>query len=578
MICQLCATPNPDDEVHCAKCGHKLLVVSGPYTEDDQDTFDADPDEAVSFDEHLLERISILEEVVRRTTDMVRHSLGTLYKLEQKILINDVGVTTLRDLLEEKRVVRRREWSELWESRLDHQLLALEKRERFARSRESIAELYSGEHRDTFHSLLDDAERSLLALDMDSALELLSAAHQLDPANHELSFFLGETSFNEGRADDALAYFSRVLEAKPQHFGSLLYGGVLCHELGRDDDAMGLLSAAVEVYPDSFLPTFALGAVHAEHERFDDAVALLETALDAGAGETLPQASFLLGNCYHRLGRPGLATRHLESAVHQDPDLAEAHQLLGQVYLDRGWTKKALDALEIADALRPPHLDYAELIQLLGPQMDGSLPEVDGDAVPWLSQAEDALRDGRGRQALSAYRQAMAHDPENPTLLVAYAMACLTVGRTDEIEGVVEAALERTDDDRLEAAAHALLVEMLRAEGRSREARRLAERCLERAPSDFGLALARFELAASLVTHGERGRPRDEEPAELFRRAEDCAVRAAESDVEPIRRLALDCLGWVCFRQRALDQAIDCLTRANGLGSSSRTLDHLAIV
>ena len=72
-------------------------MISGEPMEDEAAGFESHPEEQVSFDEHLLERISIVEEVVRRTAETVRQTLGTLYKLEQKILVNETGLSALRE-------------------------------------------------------------------------------------------------------------------------------------------------------------------------------------------------------------------------------------------------------------------------------------------------------------------------------------------------------------------------------------------------------------------------------------------------------------------------------------------------
>lgn len=578
MICQLCSTPNSDDVDYCTSCGQKLLVVSGFYSEADQEVFDVDTEEQLSFDEHLLERISILEEVVRRTAQSVRQSLGTLYKLEQKILVNETGLTALRDLLEARRVIDHQEWSELWEARMDHQLLALEKRERFDAIKERIAELYSGPRREVFHELLDQAELALLGLDIDQAMEVLEEAHQLDPANHELAFFLGETYFNEGRTEAALTYFTRVLASKPRHFESLVYTGVLSHEQGLDGRAEELLKRAVALYPDTFLPAFSLGAVHASRGRLQQATVFLERALDcvhpmAGGdggfgglgGEGLPRASYLLGSCYFEMGKLGPAIEHLQEAVRQDPSYREAHHLLGLAYLDRRWNRKALRAFRIAQRLQPDRLEYRELVELLGSPA-GELAGLREDAVQWLRRAEDALREGQGRQALSAYRRAVGLDPENPGLLLGYAMACLELQRTEEIEPTIDRVLEMEPGEHLEATAYATLIEALRAEGRLREGDRLGHALLERSQGDFARTVAYYELSCNLAEMGE--------DLEL---ALDYARRAVDLAPRELLRLPLATLGWVHYKRQELDQAVDCLTRSNDLGSSSRSLLRLGI-
>lgn len=562
MYCQICSVWNEEQREYCRSCHQKLLVVSGAYTLEDQEAFDQNPEEQYSFDEHLLERISILEEVVRRTADTVRHSLSSLYKLEQKILVNQTGITTLRDLLESKRVFGRGEWSELWESRMDYQLLALEKRERFTAVKDGIASLYRGKERDKFLGLLEDAEYALLAFDVQQAVTRLEQAHQLDPANHELAYFLAETFFNDGGNEAALGYFTRVLAVKPNHFESLVYSGVLWHEDGDAGRAEELLKRAVALYPEAFLPAFSLGAVYAAQGRLPQAVVFLERAVES---DPLPQAYHLLGGCCFEMGKLTAAIRYLKEAVRLDPSFEEAYHLLGLAYLDRRWYRKALSAFRAGQELRPNKLDYPELVQFLADRQDG-LPGVGDEAASWLQKADDAMRRGSARDALTSYRRAVAKESDNPGLLVAYAMACLELGREPEIEPVVEKVLALEPGEHLRVSAYATLIEALRLEGKYREGNRIGRKMLTEGSSDFAKSVAYFELAFNLADMEE-----DLDEALSFAR------RSVEHAPEAIKRFPLAALGWVHYKRSEFSQSIDCLRRSNDLGSSPRTLNHLGI-
>ena len=63
MYCQVCGARNEDDAEHCQRCRQKLMVLSGSAVAGEE-AIDAG-DEEFSLDEHLLERISILEEVLK---------------------------------------------------------------------------------------------------------------------------------------------------------------------------------------------------------------------------------------------------------------------------------------------------------------------------------------------------------------------------------------------------------------------------------------------------------------------------------------------------------------------------------
>lgn len=556
MFCQVCGAKNQESDEYCRQCHQKLLVVSGALAIESQEEFDASPEEHFSFDEHLLERISILEEVVRRTTESVRQTLGVLYKLEQKILVNQTGITSLRDLLEDKRILAREEWSELWESRMDYQLLALEKRERFLGVVDKIAELYGGEDAEPFRRLLHDAGRALQGLDIEAALRLLGQAHDLDPLNYELSFFLGETFFNDGDAETAWFYFRLVLEAKPDHYESLILAGVLLNELGQEKRAEDHLKRAVQLYPESFLPAFSLGAVYAADGRLAPAKGLLRKAVEL---DPVPQALYLLGRCHYESGELGLAIEFLQNTVSADPIREEAHYLLGLAYLDRRWYRKAQESLGEAHRLAPARLSFRELHQVLE-------QAAENDAVRELDGAEDLLHRGEQRAFLSAYRRALAQEPENPALMVSYAIACLELGRTQEIEPLVRKILGGDHSATLRAAASATHIEALRSQGRFREGDRLGRALLSEGGSDVVETVACFEIAMNLAEI-------EEDLDEALRYAR----RSLETAPDALTQISLSTLGWVHYKRREWHDAVDCLDRSSTALPTSRTLTHLGM-
>lgn len=562
MLCQVCGVQNGNEREFCRRCHNKLLVISGPFTAEDVENFESAPEEQFSLDEHLLERISILEEVVRRTTDSLRQTLGTLYKLEQKILVNQTGITTVRDLLEGKGVLGHEEWSELWENRMDYQLLALEKRERFSAVQEQIAALYQGDQVETFGHLLQQAEMALAALDMGAGVEVLEKAHELDPSNYELSFFLAEIFFNDGQIEPALVYFERVLATKGNHFESLVYCGVLHHERGNDGRAEELLRRAVQLFPDSFLPSFSLGAVYASGGRLQQAVVFLEKAV---AIDPIPQAFFLLGSCCYEMGKTSAAIRRLEETLRLDPTFAGAHHLLGLAYLDRRWHRKAQTVLGEGHRLTPNRLRYRELVRLLGDPPGGEGTAHQGHER--LAEAEDFLHRGQRRDALSAYRRVVAEEPDNPTLLVAYAMACLELGRSQEIEGVVEKVVGLEPQEPLRVAAYATLMEAMRSQGRYREGLKVGQHLLDEGCSDEGRSIACYEMAWNLA---------EMEDADL-EDALKLALQAVELAPPDLQDFPLAALGWVHYRRREFDQSVDCLRRSNHLGKSPRTMTQLGM-
>jgi tetratricopeptide (TPR) repeat protein len=562
MYCQVCGAPNRDDHEFCVRCHQKLLVLSGALREDEEG-YDENAEESFSFDEHLLERISILEEAVKRTAETVRQVLGALHKQEKNILINQTGLSAMRELMEQKRLIGWEEWSELWESKMDYQLLALEKRERFLSIKERIAALHHGDKRKLFLQHLEDAEYALFAFDIERAVAALEAAYKLDRDNYELAYFLGETHFNEANTEQALAYFSRVLDVKPEHYEGLVYSGVIYYERGDHARAEEFLKRAVALYPDSFLPHFSLGAVYAGQGNLARAVLFLERAVEL---DTVSQALYLLGSCYYEMGKLSAAIQSLQEAVRHDPAFEEAHHLLGLAYLDRHWTRKALDSFRQAQRLNPKKLQYQDLVRYLSGVSGSPLPGVDGEAEAWFKKAEEFLARDNLKQALSAYRRALALAPENPTLLMSYALLCLHLNRSQEIEAVTRKVLDLNPGEMLKATAYAALIEALRSQGKFREGNRIGLRLLDEGSSNFSKSIAYYEMAYNLA-----------EAEEDLDEALDFARRSVELSPDEIKQFPLAALGWVHYKRKEFDRAVDFLSKSSELGPSPTTLTHLGM-
>lgn len=562
MYCQVCGAPNRDDQEYCVRCHQKLLVLSGALR-DDEDGYEESPEESFSFDEHLLERISILEEAVKRTAETVRQLLGALHKQEKNILINQTGLSALRELLEQKQFIGWEEWSDLWESKMDYQLLALEKRERFLAIKERIAALHHGDKRKAFLQHLEDAEYALFAFDIERAVASLEAAFKLDRENYELAYFLGETHFNEANTEQALTYFSRVLEVKPDHYEGLVYSGVIFYERGDHTRAEDYLKRAVSIYPDSFLPHFSLGAVYAGQGNLSKAVFYLERAVEL---DGVPQALFLLGSCYYEMGRLAPAIQSLQEAVRHDPAFEEAYHLLGLAFLDRHWTRKALDAFRQAQRLNPKKLQYQDLVRYLSGVAGMPLPQVEGEAEDWFKKGEELMARDNLKQALTCYRRALALDPDNPTVLMSYALLCLHLNRTQEIEAITRKVLDLNPGEMLKATAYAALIEALRSQGKFREGNRIGARLLDEGSSNFTKSIAYYEMAYNLA-----------EMEEDLDEALDFARRSVELSPDEIKQFPLAALGWVHYKRKEFDKAVDFLARSSELGASPTTLTHLGM-
>ncbi|HEX8154138.1 MAG TPA: tetratricopeptide repeat protein, partial [Thermoanaerobaculia bacterium] len=284
MLCQTCSAFNDDDREFCYRCQNKLLVLSGvnAFEEDEIDDYESEEGD-LSLDEHLLERVSALEEIVKRSAETIRTLVDAVQKHERAIFVNQTGLLSVKELLEKKNVVSSDELVELWESKMGEQMLALEKKQRFNERKDRIVSLFRGDKKDRFRQNIADAEGAFDGFDPDRGMKQLEEAFKLDRDNYELSFFLGEMFFNDGNLDRAKSYLERTLEVQPDHFDAAVFYGVLLHERQDLKGAERWLRRAIQISQESFLPYFSLGAIYARKGKYLRAQKFLEKAIQLEA-------------------------------------------------------------------------------------------------------------------------------------------------------------------------------------------------------------------------------------------------------------------------------------------------------
>ncbi|HSS45157.1 MAG TPA: tetratricopeptide repeat protein [Thermoanaerobaculia bacterium] len=559
MFCQVCGLKNPDDEEFCARCHSKLLVLSGVgVVEEGSETA-----EEIPFDEHLLERISTLEDVVKRTGEAVKSLLESVANMEKNLFVAHTGILALQETLERRGVLQSEELLDLWETKMEERMQAVEKKDRFLERRDRIVARYSGEDRETFLKRLREAEFAVLALDADRGVRLLEDLSKSDRGNVELAFYLAETFFSGGDLERASGYFKRILGVEPNHFESLVYSGIAASEAGETQEAESLLNRALERKPDAFLPHFALGTLFANTSRWEDAEKELIRALEVAP---VPSAHIQLGTVLREKGEIGRAIHAFEEAQRLQPDSEEAVFQLGLCYLEKNWTKRALDCFQQALEKNPKRLEYQEAVRLLERRRRYALPGVNGPGADAYREAEELVARGSLRRAHELYKKALLAEPQNATIRISFALLSASLGLWKEAIAACREVLAGEPEDVVAAAACSTLAEALRAEGKTKEAGRFVREFLEKHPSKTSQAVGYYELATTLADSGED-----------LDSALDYAGRALSAAPDELKPYPLAALGWVHYKRQEFDRAIDCLRRSSERAAQPTTFHHLGM-
>ena len=335
--CQKCVAPNPLGQDFCIRCGTRLMIVVEPAAA----RFEFN-EQSVSTDEHLLERISILENRVSRLTERLERTLDLLLRQVQNSYFDRSLLKTLIAVLNEDGLVEAPKLEQLWNERCEKE--ALEQRQQSERDELRLKILASppASNSKVFADLV--GEGFLLIQDRQTSIgidKLLRAAELAD-SNSALNLFIGEHFFRDGQTQIARTYLSRAYKVTPDDVRVSLLLGLSCADDGDSEAAKKLLASALERGGSCFAGHYGLGWVHMIEHRWRKALAEFKRALEVRPS---PEAHFALASLYYRLDRHELARRHLSKAIELDSDYQEALDLLAAVYDRIGQPERAHDVL-----------------------------------------------------------------------------------------------------------------------------------------------------------------------------------------------------------------------------------------
>jgi tetratricopeptide (TPR) repeat protein len=325
--CQKCLAANPLGQDFCARCGTRLMIVIEPASA----RFETG-ETAPSSDEHLLERISSLENRLSRITEKLERGLDLLLRQAQNSYFDRALVKALIGLLTEDGVVQSERLERLWNDRCEKDAAEQEELARREELRIRILASYPDGENSTFEQLVNDGFLLLEDRQIDRGIRSLERALERVPTNSVLLSFLGEHNFRVGRNKLAKSYLMRAYEISPGDAHVSLLLGLSCADEGDSDRAKELLSSTVRL-GSSFAAHYGLGRLFAAEGDWSRALKEFKIALTT---KPSPEAHYAIACLYFELNRDSLALRHLRKATEMDRHYDEAFYLQGLIHSRAG--------------------------------------------------------------------------------------------------------------------------------------------------------------------------------------------------------------------------------------------------
>ncbi|MBA2339445.1 MAG: tetratricopeptide repeat protein [Pyrinomonadaceae bacterium] len=344
--CQNCQAVNRLGVELCARCGTRLMIVHVPSAA----RFAADYHDL--HDEHLLERVSLLENNLMRLAGKLEQTLDLLLKQARTAHVDHALLETLIGVLGETGMLNEVKLAQAWRQACARE----EGQANHAQNRQNLrARILSGDGGEKDAAVaaahvregFDFLDREQTA----RGIRALERAAAVAPDNHLLHAFLGKHFFRAGKQKLAHDYLTKAYEVQPEEDGSIsLLLGLLCGDEGDVGRAKDLLYEAVIKVDSSFAAHYALGRLFVLEENWKDALAHFRKAL---AARSCPEAYYVVGLAYLHLNRNRLAIRHLLKAAEMDQSYAEAFYALGLAHLRLDEHKEATKAFSAARSVDP---------------------------------------------------------------------------------------------------------------------------------------------------------------------------------------------------------------------------------
>lgn len=390
-------------------------------------------------------------------------------------------------------------------------------------------------------ALVNKSRIAIALSEMQEARNLLDRAAAIDPRDPRLLAVDGAWYFQERRFEEAQDRFVKAAQLDPTRLESHIGRIQSLLHLGELDEAAGVVETLRKRNPNVAAVVLQDGIVQFLRGRFQDAETAAEQVLAVAPAQ--PQALLVAGHSAFQLKKYEKARAQLGAYLAQNPQDHQARMVLGLTMLSLGYADQAYGTLKAPDGGEIPDqgayldalttaaftvgdkeagLKYLEKLAAKQPD-DAALQERLGITRQALGDAEggaealeraielDPDRHGtylqlftarmqqkRAGLALEVAQRVQDHFPDKASGDTLLGIVYLTMRERDKAREAFARAVEKEPDD---AQAAGNLVNILRIEGKTGEARAVLDRVLKTAPGHLSTLLTAAELATEAGDH-----------------------------------------------------------------------------
>ena len=181
----------------------------------------------------------------------------------------------------------------------------------------------------------------------DEAIEYLIRAIEARPENSNFRIYLGKLYEETGEYDKAETILEKGMENDPGNPKLYFMMGVIYDKAGKREEAVRMMKKVLEITPEDATALNYLGYTYADMgENLDEALLLVEKAMKLKPNDGYVTDS--LGWVYYKMGDYEKAYEVLKKAMGLVPDDPTIMEHLGDVYLKKNNSEKALEMYRLS--------------------------------------------------------------------------------------------------------------------------------------------------------------------------------------------------------------------------------------
>lgn len=173
----------------------------------------------------------------------------------------------------------------------------------------------------------------------------------------EVYYKLGISYLTEKRLHDAFIEFQKAIKLNPQDKGSLNALGLINTEFEKYEEAASYYRRAIATDPNYSEAINNLGVTYIRMEQWDKAIDSFRMVLENPVYPTPEWAYSNMGYAFYRKGEYIDALNALRNALKRDPRFPQAIYIVGLVYVKLGKDNLAIEEFRKAVEIMPDYID-----------------------------------------------------------------------------------------------------------------------------------------------------------------------------------------------------------------------------